>query len=254
MKKIKYFLYILLFSLVLFSCRSSVLYKTPVDKIYKKQLKKGTYTYSSDTSLYEHRVQVDDRLSIKFLNDFEDINKPENNTISEPPTYLVDKLGNIRIPMLGKVFVKGKTAGEIADLLEKEFKKFEKSPNIVVEIVNLEVFLQGEVKKPGKYQLTKERTHITEIIAEAGGITPNGKSEFVKIIRGGLIHPKVIYLDMTKIQGLKSNDLYLRKGDVIYIEPRGITIASNKIRPYTAFTSIITTLVTVTLLVNQISK
>ena len=70
--------------------------------------------------------------------------------------YKVDVNGTIDLPYIFKIYVNGLTIEELTFLLEKRFKEYIKNPKIVVEVIkyrSVNVFIDGEVERPGFYRL-----------------------------------------------------------------------------------------------------
>ena len=78
------------------------------------------------------------------------------------PGYTVDKNGDIDFPVLGSVHVAGMTREEIASYIKKELmdKNLVKDPIVTVEFQNLTVSVLGEVSKPGRYNIDKDRLSL----------------------------------------------------------------------------------------------
>ena len=79
------------------------------------------------------------------------------------------------------------------------------------------VFVLGQVNRPGIMQIN-DRLSILEAITGAGGITGGGKHKVV-LIRGGLGDPEMFEIDIDKIlaQGDLKENIYLARGDIVYV-------------------------------------
>lgn len=74
-----------------------------------------------------------------------------------------------------------------ADARIKEYvATIEASPRVLVEPL-FRVTVGGEVRQPSMYTLRRE-TSVAQAVAQAGGVTPNGKMENVRLTRGGEIY------------------------------------------------------------------
>jgi polysaccharide export outer membrane protein len=212
-------------------------------------------SYSNER--YQHRIQPDDQIAVRFLNNF-DIS--EGVTMTEQGaqgiTFLVDKEGYVSMPMVGRIPVAGETKQTAQAKLEEAYSKHFKSPNVEVTILNLSVSVQGEVGSPGVYPLKRERTTLLEILAEAGGISPFGKQHVVKVIRGAGQDkdPEVFIFDLRQMGAVKTSDLILRDKDVIYVEPRDIQVVGAKIAPYSNFLTILSTIATISVVVINLTR
>src|SRR2546428_5274965 len=88
-------------------------------------------------------------------------------------TVIVRPDGMISIPLIGDVEARGVTANQLAERLAARLKDFKESPSVTVsvkEVNSYNVYVLGEVAKPGKYQL-KSHTTVLQAIAMAGGLT-----------------------------------------------------------------------------------
>jgi polysaccharide export outer membrane protein len=236
----------------------SVLFNTP--KKYER-LGLAVVHINPDTSSlaksYQHRIQADDLISLRFLNNF-DI--AEGLTITESAgqgiPFLVDKEGDVNLPMIGKIKLIGDTKQSAQTKIEEAYSKHFKNPNVEVSILNLSVSVQGEVRTPGIYQLRRERTTLLEVLAAAGGISQFGKEHVVKVVRGSGQdkEPELYIFDLRQIDAVKTSDLVLKDKDVVYVEPRDVQVLGSKIQPYSSFLSILTTVGTLTVVVINITK
>lgn len=212
-----------------------------------------------DPKNYQHRIRPDDRISIRFLNNFDitqGVTITEQGAGNTGVSFLVDKEGKVNLPMLGKVQLEGYTKQEAREKLEKMYTKDFVNPSIEVTVQNLSVTVQGEVKNPGVFELARERTTLLEIIAEAGGITQYGKNRKVKVVRNVAadVDPEILIFDLTQLDAIESEYLVLRDKDIIYVEPRDIRVIATAITPYTGFLSLLSTVATVTVVVINISR
>jgi polysaccharide export outer membrane protein len=146
------------------------------------------------------------------------------NVLSQVQTsagYLVDKEGDVTIPVLGKIKVAGSSTSQAADLIKAEAIKFYKDPTIIVRFANFKVNVTGEVLKPGVYVLPNEKVSILDAIALAGDLTIFGKRENVLLIRQNSDGTKTPYrVNLTKSDLMSSKYYYLQQNDIIYVEPR----------------------------------
>ena len=132
--------------------------------------------------------------------------------------------GSITYPLIGKVFLAGLTVAAaeqvIASALEKGRYIQQPQVNILpVAIRSSQVSVLGQVGRPGRFPLETFNTHVSEMIAIAGGITVGAAD--VAILTGerdGKAYRKEIdipslFLDKNKLE----NDVIVMGGDVIYV-------------------------------------
>lgn len=193
---------------------------------------------------YEHKIKPDDRVSIRFLNNYEPNSGITLGTMGDEVSFLVDKNGFVALPMIGRVKVSGMTRSQAATFLEQKYSTNLKNPIIEVNILNIGVSVMGEVKREGFYPLVKEKTYLPEILAAAGGVTAYGKLKQLRIFRGDLKDPEIIIFDLTQIDALKDEQMLLQSGDIIYIEPRNYKLFTDSAQPVVALASLFTSLAT----------
>jgi len=83
----------------------------------------------------------------------------------------------------------------------------------------------GWVAHPGAYSLQRSDERITEILARAGGVLPEGYSAGARLVRGegGVGRIQVKFVEALKNPGSK-HDLILRGGDTVVIPKRPATL------------------------------
>lgn len=139
---------------------------------------------------------------------------------NQPFGYLVDSLGNIVMPLIGKINVKDKTIDQAALLIEAKLKDYLKEPSVSVRIANHKFSVLGEVNRPSVYNIIEDRLTLTEALGMAGDLTIFGKRENVLLIREGKNGLReMVRIDLTKRDILTSPYYYVQPNDVIYVEP-----------------------------------
>ena len=136
--------------------------------------------------------------------------------------YTVDSNGDIDFPVLGRVHVAGLTRQETAEYIKKLLvdNNLIKDPVVTVEYMNLGVYVMGEVTKPGRYDINKDRITILDALSMAGDLTIYGLRDRVTVMRMENGMQKIYELDMTSAQSVFSSPVfYLQQNDVIYVEP-----------------------------------
>ena len=89
--------------------------------------------------------------------------------------------GRISVPLLGDVQASGMTPLALRQTLTDRFKEYVTAPGVSVvikEINSRKVFVTGEVKTPGSYDL-QPRTKLMQAVAMAGGLTPYAKRKVI---------------------------------------------------------------------------
>jgi polysaccharide export outer membrane protein len=132
--------------------------------------------------------------------------------------YTVDVAGNIALPLLGSVQVKGLTSKELSVKLTAQLQQYLESPTVIVRIANYTVSVLGEVVRPAMYTMPNEQITLPEALALAGDLTIYGKRKNILIIRELDGVRQFARVDITKRDVFSSPFYYLRSGDVIYVE------------------------------------
>ena len=137
--------------------------------------------------------------------------------------------GYLTVPLIGDIFVVGKTPRGLAAELAQQLGQFLTEPVVTVtlrESTVLRFFVVGQVDKPGEFPLLG-RTTVMQAFALAGGFREYAKTGEVKILRqelqvtGGRARTQetvvaVDYRSLAQGQNLQQ-DLVLKPGDVIVV-------------------------------------
>jgi polysaccharide export outer membrane protein len=134
----------------------------------------------------------------------------------------IDVNGSVNLPLIGTVQIEGKTTAEAIDLIEKAYIDggFYRKISVIVTAEEDEYFVMGEVKKEGRYSLSRDLT-LLQAIATAGGYTDYAKKSKVEIIRG----KEVNVFNGVRIEERKDEDPLIQPGDVVRV-PRAIIAGS----------------------------
>jgi protein involved in polysaccharide export with SLBB domain len=155
------------------------------------------------------RFGVGDKLDIKFLYN---------------PTYnvfvIVRSDGMITLPYIGDIYVEGMTPGDLQKQIQTRFAEIVVSPDvavIVAESASQQIFIFGEVRTAGAYDLRGPMT-LLDAIASAGGVNNTGRKDSIILIRraqdGNFVGTRVNLEDI--LDGHGSNVLLMPR-DVIYV-------------------------------------
>lgn len=167
--------------------------------------------------------------------------------------YTVDTEGNIDFPVLGKVHVAGLTRSGIAAKIkgELEGQNLVKDPVVTVEFLNLTVSVLGEVQRPGRFSIDKDRVTILDAIGMAGDLTIHGKRQNVLVQRETDGQTTLYRVDLTKGSELYASPVYyLQQNDVVYVEPnamkaRQATVNGNNVRSTAFWFSLVSVLTSI---------
>ncbi len=138
----------------------------------------------------------------------------------------IDRRGQIRLPMLGPIAVKGLTLGRAEDLLRRRLDRFYQNYDMQVglaEIRDMPVHVTGHVAVPGRVRLPSVAT-LFDAIGAAGGVTKEGTLRAVRLRRGDEPE-RVVDLYEYLIGGDRSVDVHLAPNDVVLVPSVGTRIA-----------------------------
>jgi len=146
--------------------------------------------------------------------------------------FTVDPDGSLTFPLLGRVTAKGLTMRGLEEELRKRLSDgYLRNPQVSVSMEQYrsqQIFVMGEVRAPGAYQLTGELS-IIEALARAGSVTASAADE-VLIVRprdGKKSGPvlaidddaTVIRVNLREIQeGALSKNVALVDGDTLVVQ------------------------------------
>jgi polysaccharide export outer membrane protein len=148
-------------------------------------------------------------------------------------TVTVQPDGFITLRDIGDVHIAGETVPSATDRLRTAYEKILTNPSIsiVLKDFNKAYFtVNGEVGKPGKYELRAETT-VTEGVAEAGGFLPSAKHSQVLLFRRASdqwVQARIINVKKMMKDGDLKEDLYLQPGDMLFVRKNALS----KIDPY----------------------
>lgn len=140
---------------------------------------------------------------------------------------LVDKDGNIGIPMLGTIKVVGLTTYQARQLIQQRASSYFKDPMVQVRFANYKITVIGEVSKPATYTVPNEKVTLLDAIGLAGDLTIYGKRDNVLLVRDEGGRKEFVRFNLNSSQIFQSPYFYLKQGDVIYVEPGKGKVAAN---------------------------
>lgn len=118
----------------------------------------------------------------------EDLSSPPN---SNTTPYTVRPDGKVTFPLIGDIDVTGKTVTEFTRQLEASLAEYLVRPQVSVNILKLgttRVYVLGEVKKPGLYELEKSH-RVLDALGKAEGFTEKAAKKKIFLIRKGAEEP-----------------------------------------------------------------
>jgi hypothetical protein len=178
---------------------------------------------------YTYRVGSQDILSINLWNhpEFNSLAQPSANALPDQtagaPGYLVNDEGNIYLPLIGYIYVNGKTIPEIQHVITKRLRQYIRNPQVFLRVNDYrskKVYVMGEVLKPGFLPLNDQPLSITAALNLSGSLDPNASDpRHIYVIRGPFMHPEIYWLNV-------SSPVALLLGEQFRLQPNDIVIVS----------------------------
>jgi len=158
----------------------------------------------------------------------------ERSTLNLSNDYPIDPQGNVIMPILGEIKVKGLTVFELKKVLEDKLKAYLRNPLVAVQPL-IRITLHGAFIRPGAYRVPPS-VSLWEAIALSGG--PRGDCDLKRLAieRGG---KKVIpnLLDSFE-KGYSLEDIGVESGDQIFAPTKGFW----NLNIFMAFVNLLTSL------------
>lgn len=133
--------------------------------------------------------------------------------------------GSTSYPLLGAIKLGGLTVAEAERLIASGLRKgdFVKDPQVTVVLETArgsQVSVLGQVQRPGRYVLETGLTHLSDVLAMAGGVTPQLGADQVTVVgtRNGKSFRQIVDLQQMFESAERPNDLLMQGNDVIYVD------------------------------------
>jgi polysaccharide export outer membrane protein len=142
----------------------------------------------------------------------------------------VTREGFVLIPQVGQVYAANLTLGQLRDQLYtrlgRVYSGVKRGPDArtkfqvsLAKLRSIQVYVTGDVIRPGAYQISGAGTVLTALYA-AGGPTSNGSFRRVEVRRGGKLVDSVDLYDYLQ-RGINRTDVRLETGDVVFVPVHG---------------------------------
>ncbi len=240
--------------LSLFSCtprKKLIYFQTEASAFEAAQLSLEKYQLRPGDMLFI-RIQTLDENTHRLFN--AEWGRAATQRTSEIPlffdSHIIDQDGNINLPLLDKIKVKGLSTKEAEEAVQKQIDEFLFEATVIIRLANFKVTVLGEVNRPGTYKVYDSHFTLLEAISAAGDLTVFGNRQNIMVLRKS-DNNKIQRLDITDINVINSEFFYLQPHDVVYIEPLKAKSLGFREFPFSILFSSITT---VLVLINFISN
>ena len=142
--------------------------------------------------------------------------------------------GRISFPLLGDISAVGKTPVQLTEEISAGLRTYMENPTIsimVKDVNSYQIYVLGEVSKPGKYPL-KSKTTLLQGITVAGGFTAMAARNKIVVFRftkdgEGLTKLKASYDDIVVRDGSNQN-IELKPGDQIVVPSETMVVLPSR--------------------------
>jgi polysaccharide biosynthesis/export protein len=209
---------ILLIFVVLFSASCSEYNKIP----YFQDLDHSKTSRSLITNYAPLKIHPGDLLGINVTGNKESM--ASVNLFADLPSsplygYRVNPAGEIKLPLVGNVQVAELTTEEAKAKLTTALSGYIGGVNVDVRIINLKIYVQGDVARPNEYVIQNERINILQALTLAGDLNITAKRENILLIREQDGTRYTYPVDLTSKKLFDLPYFYLQNNDVLYVEP-----------------------------------
>lgn len=129
----------------------------------------------------------------------------------------VDGEGNIHLPLVGKISVKGLTIAEAQERIVAAYGQYLTNPWVVIEIADYHsqpIYLLGQFRNAGTYYMDRPYT-LLQGISLGGGLLDTANLRSARLIRDNKTQPVDLYAILQ--QGDCNMNVWLQPGDTIFV-------------------------------------
>jgi len=172
---------------------------------------RGSKTPEFQQRYPRYKIEAGDQFDVAF-----DLAPEFNQTVTVQPD------GYVTLRGVGDVHVQGQTVPELTQSLRTAYSKILNDPIMSISLKDFEkpyFIADGQVGKPGKYELRGDMT-LTEAIAVAGGFQDSAKHSQVLLFRklnDQWTEAKLFNIKQMEKQGNLKEDPFLHPGDMLFV-------------------------------------
>jgi len=156
-------------------------------------------------------------------------------------SYTISAQGTIEFPLAGQIYVQNMNVEEVKLRIQQVLDEYLKETVLIVKLVNFNLTIVGEVKRPGQYKVYQSEINVFEAVSMAGDLTEFADRQEVIIVRQTKSGSETIAINLEKASILGSDYYYLKPNDIIYVKPLKIKQFGFATFPYALIFSTIST-------------
>lgn len=144
----------------------------------------------------------------------------------------VDSSGNIQMPLIGTVHAADMTPGQLSETLRSQLgARYLQNPQVsvsVVESASQKVTIDGDVTKPGVYEM-RGRTTLIQAVAMAEGPTRTADLSSVAVFRNVDGQRLVAVFDLRAIRNGEMQDPVILGDDIVVVDRSRLNAAMREV-------------------------
>ena len=215
MRNLKFILFLGII-LLLDSCKTQNLFHFSPEKENEEIKLDSIFRYRAD---YQHIIEIDNKVNISVWGQDElsigSVYGIYNSNEVYGKWLMVDANGNIEIPKIGTLMVKGMTLPMLKDSIKSLISQWIANPIVDVKVMNKEITLLGEFRNPAVIHVDKDNNSLLELVAKAGGFEYYANLKSIKVLRQDGPKVKIANIDLTIASDEGARNIQLRPGDII---------------------------------------
>jgi polysaccharide export outer membrane protein len=164
----------------------------------------------------EEVIEAGDKLDIRIWEVAEDGLFATAGNRETQLSVQVSNTGTIAVPYANAILAHGMTPYELRALLLESYKGRAVEPEITVSITMTEqrsTTVLGSVRNPGRFEIPARGIHLLDLIARAGGTSPDPWEVQVNVQRGS-VSASIALVDITE---RPANNIVILPGDIVNI-------------------------------------
>lgn len=171
--------------------------------------------------------------------------------------FTVDDDGNVTVPGLAPIKAEGLTRSQLATTIQSMLRaELLKDAVVTVDTYGRFVTVLGEVRSPGRIEMTKDYLTILEALGAVGDLNIQAMRNEIVVLRHEDGQIKNYFVDMRSKDLMNSPVFYLQQDDVIYVKPnkyrRGqSTVNDNSLRSISTWLSVASVVTSITILITN---
>ena len=219
---------------------------------YLQQPKNFIPAYKDSIQYLDYQLKIGDKVTIQVYSKDQETNQlfngsgnlssqlmsASNSEGSDLYSYTIDSNGNIKLPLIGDVYVLGKTLRETKVILESAIKPILTVNSVDVRMMGRFFSIVGSGKS-GRFAFSRDKINIFQALAMVGDFGFYTDRSKIRILRETTNGTVIKSFDVRSKDIIHSEFYYLEPNDVIFLQP-----LKQQFFSVTTFWTAISTLVT----------